>query len=210
MEKQKTQLEPQDKIILVYLENLIRRKGVKEMPEAIFSDMVTDLWVRFNKFLFLSVMQTLSSSDYEKFEDFLEKDSSMEEMLDFLKNNVENLEEVIDQGMANFERVYLHGVNDELKKESDQAKKSMRAEVKVDSNDQKKIEELKQILAEAEKEYIKEKSKKTSIFDEIRRVLGSKNIKEPESDNDSFAYQKYQKALVDIESFESQLRKKND
>lgn len=114
MEKQKIQLETQNKIILIYLENLIRRKGVVRMPEAIFSDMVTDLFVRFNKFLFLSVMQTLSASDYEKFEDFLEKDASLEEMFDFLKNNVSNLDEVIDQGMADFEKIYLFEDVDEV------------------------------------------------------------------------------------------------
>ena len=104
---QKPELEIQDKVILTYLEELIRKKGVKKMPEDILSDMVVDLWLRFDRFIFLSVMQTLSSGDHEKFDEFLEKEPNQEEMMDFLKNNVDNLEEVIKQAMEDFEKIYL-------------------------------------------------------------------------------------------------------
>lgn len=107
IKEEKIELEDNDKVVLFYLEELLRKKGVKKMPKEIFSDMINDLWIRFNQFIFLSVMQTLSSSDYEIFEDFLEKEPTKEEMMKFLKKNVINLEEVVKQAMIDFEKVYL-------------------------------------------------------------------------------------------------------
>lgn len=106
-QNQTATLEDQDKIILSYLRDLLKKKGVEETPEDILSDMIADLWIRFDRFIFLSVMQNLAPSDYEKFDEFLEKEPAKEEMMDFLKNNVDDLDGTIKQAMEDFEKVYL-------------------------------------------------------------------------------------------------------
>lgn len=109
MEKtnKKIDLEKADKEVITYLELLLEKKKMTGLPEDILADMLMDLYIRFENFLFLSVMQKMDPQKYQKFDDFMETNPTPTESQNFLQNNVDDLGAVIRGAMAEFEDIYL-------------------------------------------------------------------------------------------------------
>ncbi len=104
---QKIDIEKADKRILTYLEDLLERKGMGIMPPNILADMLMDLYIRFNNHILLSAMQKMDPEKYKLFDEFIESNPTAEDAQKFLEENVENLDEVMGESMAEFEKVYL-------------------------------------------------------------------------------------------------------
>ncbi len=99
--------EKADKEVLTYLELLLEKKGMGGMPANILSDMIMDLYGRFDHFMTLSVIQKMKPDKYKEFDKLIESNSTPEKTMKFMEENVENLQEVIKEAMEEFEKVYL-------------------------------------------------------------------------------------------------------
>lgn len=107
MENTKIDFEKVQADILTYLKLLLEKKGMGDLPPEILANMLLDLHIRFNNFLFVSVMQGMGEDGFKKFDEFVESNPSLEESMKFLQDNVENINEVIERARGEFEQVYL-------------------------------------------------------------------------------------------------------
>jgi hypothetical protein len=103
----KIDIDKADDRIVTYLESLLEKKGMGNLPPNILSDMILDLYDRFDSMLFLNVMRSMDPEKYQKFDEFLETKPGIEESSKFLHENVENLEQVLRDTMVEFESIYL-------------------------------------------------------------------------------------------------------
>jgi hypothetical protein len=96
-----------DEQVLTYLKILLTKKGMEILPPEILADMLIDLYSRFESFLFLSVMQNMDPEKYQALDDYLITAPSPEKSMEFLRNNVNNIDEVLQNAMVEFEKIYL-------------------------------------------------------------------------------------------------------
>jgi len=101
------EFEKHEKSVLTYLEMLLEKKGMQDLPAEIFADMLVELYLRFEQLLFLSILQELDDDKFEMFQNFMQSEHSREESLKFLTQNSDNLDEIIRRTMREFESVYL-------------------------------------------------------------------------------------------------------
>lgn len=107
MEKTKIDFEKAQENILTYLKLLLEKKGMADLPPEIMANMLLDLHVRFNNFLFVSVMQGMKDDGYKKFDAFIESSPSLAKSTKFLQDNVENIGEITEKARNEFEQIYL-------------------------------------------------------------------------------------------------------
>ncbi len=101
------EFEKHEKAILTYLEMLLEKKGMRDLPDEIIADMIIELYLRFEQLLFLSVLQELDDGKFDKFQNFIQSTHGRDESLKFLTENTDNLDEIIRRTMHEFEAIYL-------------------------------------------------------------------------------------------------------
>ncbi len=106
--KNSINLKQVDKKIIDYLKVLIHKKKMDKLPAEILSKILLDLYVRFEKVIFLSVMGKLNQEGMKQFDQFVESHPTPKESQVFLKKHVTDYNEVIKQVMVDFEKSYLN------------------------------------------------------------------------------------------------------
>lgn len=107
MKNIKIDYEKAQEDILSYLKLLLEKKGMGNLPSEILANMLVDLHIRFNNYLFVSVLQGLNGEGYKKIDEFLESDPTPEESTKFLQENVSGIDQLIEKAREEFERIYL-------------------------------------------------------------------------------------------------------
>ncbi|HHX58823.1 MAG TPA: hypothetical protein GX706_03595 [Candidatus Moranbacteria bacterium] len=105
--KQKLNLEQADEQIKAYLETLLIKKGMDDLPPEIMANMLVDLFSRFNDLLLLNVFKAIPEEKQADLDELLSGEPTEDEMDEFFRKNINNYDGVIAETMKEFERVFL-------------------------------------------------------------------------------------------------------
>jgi len=100
-------LEQADKNVLEFLTKLLEKKGMGVLPDNLVADMLLDLFIRFQNFLLLSVMNEMDTETLAQFNELIGEGGDFDESLAFFKDKVLNLEEIVAKTMEEFAKTYL-------------------------------------------------------------------------------------------------------
>jgi transcription elongation factor Elf1 len=103
----KTNSKNVDDEISSYLKSLLEKKGMGILPQEILDNMLVDLYSRFNNFLFLNIMKKIPKEKYKEFDHFRETQPTPKQSMDFMKNNVTNLNKFVEESFLDFEKIFL-------------------------------------------------------------------------------------------------------
>lgn len=105
--KNKFEKEKIDPNVLTFLELLLEKAGMSDLPEDILANMLADLYVRFINFTMTNIVSSLTKEQVIEFEEFLSKNPDEYDVEYYLKNNLSNFPELIQNNMKEFEKTYL-------------------------------------------------------------------------------------------------------
>jgi hypothetical protein len=94
----------------LFLEKLIEEKRFESLSPELKEDIIGSLSKRLEAFIITAITGTLDAEKAEKMNALFDsgKEYSPEELQNFLKENVPNIEEVVAKAMLEFRSVYLN------------------------------------------------------------------------------------------------------
>lgn len=95
--------------IKVFLEKLLVDKGMNNLTPGLKQEMTTSLYSRLMAYILTDIAKEVDEETSRKINDLFEsgQEKSMEQIQQFLKDNVKNIEEIIAKSMLEFRNVYL-------------------------------------------------------------------------------------------------------
>lgn len=91
----------------IFAENLLKEKGLSGIDPEVFAQMVQDLRDRLKDRINAAIAGNIPPEKLSYFEKLLDQ-SNEQEVQDFLKRNIYNLEEITANELAEFRKIYLN------------------------------------------------------------------------------------------------------
>lgn len=98
--------------IRIFLEGILEDANMVIADDEVRETMITELFMRLDKFLVSRVIQYLPQDKLDEFMEMDKSQVSVEKTYEFLKQNLPNIEEVFATAFEEFREVYLEGVNE--------------------------------------------------------------------------------------------------
>ncbi len=93
--------------LYAFLDSCLFDKGIKDIPESLKEQMIADLSDRLQQWLMQSVFMHLPEAAAPDMEKLMDKDSSQEEIMEFLQQRVPNINKIFEAEMIKFKTAYL-------------------------------------------------------------------------------------------------------
>lgn len=93
--------------LYAFLDSCLFDKGIKDIPESLKEEMISDLSVRLEQWLMQAVFTNLPEEYAPEMEAMMEAGESQEKVMEFLQTKVPNVGKIFEQEMLNFKQAYL-------------------------------------------------------------------------------------------------------
>lgn len=91
----------------VFIEGLIKEKGLEDLDPEILTQLKEDLQKRLENIINATILENLPSEKLPEFEKLLDSGADDEMIQSFCRENIPNLDEVIAKALLDFRRSYL-------------------------------------------------------------------------------------------------------
>jgi len=93
--------------LYAFLDSCLFDKGIKDIPEELREQMITDLSDRLQQWLMQSVFAHLPEAAAPEMDKLMDKGASQEEIMEFLQTRVPNINKIFEEEMVKFKQAYL-------------------------------------------------------------------------------------------------------
>lgn len=100
-----TFVEPAE--VTVFLERVLADGGMANVEPEVREQMLKDLRSRLENKLFATLVMKLPENDLPAFNALVERKAPQEQIQEFLKTKIPNLDEVLAEAMLEFRRLYV-------------------------------------------------------------------------------------------------------
>lgn len=106
-ENQSVNLSQINPPLYAFLDSCLFDKGIKDIPDSLKEQMITDLADRLQQWLMQSVFQHLPEEAAPDMEKLMDKGASQDEIMVFLQTRVPGISKIFEDEMVKFKQAYL-------------------------------------------------------------------------------------------------------
>ena len=105
--KQNVNLSQINPPLYAFLDSCLFDKGIKDIPDSLKEQMITDLADRLQQWLMQSVFQHLPEAAAPDMEKLMDKGATQDEIMGFLQTRVPGINKIFEEEMIKFKQAYL-------------------------------------------------------------------------------------------------------
>jgi hypothetical protein len=93
--------------LYAFLDSCLFDKGIKDIPESLKGEMITDLADRLQQWLMQAVFMHLPEEAAPDMEKLMDRGAPQEEIMGFLQTRVPGINKIFEEEMIKFKQAYL-------------------------------------------------------------------------------------------------------
>jgi hypothetical protein len=106
-EEIKSDISNLDPAMVEFLNSCLEEKGIKDVPQDLHDQMVSDLADRLQDWLMQAVFAKLEEKDMPAMDELMEKGADQGEIMEYLQKTIPNIEQIFAAAMQEFKQTYL-------------------------------------------------------------------------------------------------------